>query len=106
MVKDVTYIRKIFGPLPEQIHGYPGHPEIELALFRLYTATGNMDAYHLARYFLEERGKPDGQDRKHYYEWEAEQRGESKYTQPDYFPECYSHWYFQSHVPITEQMSV
>ncbi|KAI1018713.1 hypothetical protein LB503_005968 [Fusarium chuoi] len=30
-----------FGHEEGQLKGYPGHPEIELSLFRLYAATGN-----------------------------------------------------------------
>jgi DUF1680 family protein len=60
--KYVALIRSVFGPEEHQRHGYPGHPEIELALLRLYAATGNQDAYELARYFIEERGNPRGQN--------------------------------------------
>lgn len=106
ILKYVAYIRKVFGPAPEQTHGYPGHPEIELALLRLHSATGSQDAYDLARFFLKERGKKDGQDGKHYYEWERERRGESRYMRPDYFPESHGLWYLQAHAPILEQESV
>ncbi|KAL2111628.1 hypothetical protein VUR80DRAFT_9701 [Thermomyces stellatus] len=106
MLRYVSYIRKTFGPGPDQIHGYPGHPEIELALLRLHSATGSQDAYDLARFFLEERGKPDGQDGQHYYEWERERRGESRYERPDCFPESRGLWYLQAHAPIVEQNSV
>lgn len=106
MVKYVSYIRKVFGPGPEQRHGYPGHPEIELALFRLYSATGSQDAYDLARYFLEERGNPAGQDGKHYYTWEEEQRGDTRWKRPECYPESRSYWYNQAHQPIIEQKTV
>ena len=106
MLKYVAYIRKTFGPAPDQLHGYPGHPEIELALLRLYSATGSQDAYELARFFLEERGKPGGQEGKHYYDWEREQRGESRYTRPDSVPESSGYWYVQAHAPLLEQASV
>lgn len=75
-------------------------------MLRLYSATGNQDAYDLAKYFLEERGNPKGQDGKHYYDWEAEQRGESPWKRPDPFPESRSFWYAQAHSPILEQQSV
>lgn len=106
MLKYVSYIRKVFGPGHEQRHGYPGHPEIELALFRLYYITGLRDAYDLARYFLEERGNPKGQENKHYFDWEAEQRGESPWMRPDPYPESRAYWYAQAHQPILEQQSV
>ncbi|KAF2105479.1 hypothetical protein BDV96DRAFT_617774 [Lophiotrema nucula] len=37
-----------FGPGKDQIHGYPGHPEIELALLRLHERTGNARHFELA----------------------------------------------------------
>lgn len=36
--------------------GVPGHPEIELALMKLYRLTGNARALELCRHFLNERG--------------------------------------------------
>lgn len=36
--------------------GYPGHPEIELALMRLYGATGDARYMQLARHFIDVRG--------------------------------------------------
>jgi len=36
--------------------GYPGHPEIELALIRLYEVTGEERYLSLAGYFVNERG--------------------------------------------------
>ncbi len=38
--KYIKLIRQVFGPGEDQRHGYPGHPEIELALVRFYSATG------------------------------------------------------------------
>ncbi|MCO7127481.1 glycoside hydrolase family 127 protein [Sporolactobacillus shoreicorticis] len=50
-------IHEHFGPGKEQIHGFDGHPEIELALAKLYEATGNEQYLELARYFLYQRGQ-------------------------------------------------
>lgn len=36
--------------------GYPGHPEIELALVKLYKATGNRRYFDLAKHFIDARG--------------------------------------------------
>lgn len=33
------HIDSVFGPDESKLHGYPGHPEIELALMRLYEVT-------------------------------------------------------------------
>ncbi|KAI1485834.1 hypothetical protein F5X96DRAFT_657874, partial [Biscogniauxia mediterranea] len=104
--KYVKLIRSTFGPGENQKHGYPGHPEIELALLRLYTVTGNRDAYDLAKYFIEERGNPKGQDGMHYYDWERQQRGDSPWKRPDSYPHHINHWYNQAHQPILEQKSV
>ncbi|KAM0287328.1 hypothetical protein ACHAO9_007732 [Fusarium lateritium] len=104
--KYVALIHRTFGKADDQLHGYPGHPEIELSLFRLYEATGNKDAYELSKYFLEERGNPKGQDDQHYFEWELKQRGQNPYQRPDSYPEHGSHWYCQSQLPILEQQTV
>ncbi len=49
-----------FGP--EGRRDMPGHEEIELALFRLHRATGEVRYRDLARFFLEQRGQPhDGE---------------------------------------------
>ncbi|RSL70524.1 hypothetical protein CEP54_001666 [Fusarium duplospermum] len=104
--KYVALIRKKFGPGEGQLRGYPGHPEIELALFRLYTATGNIDAFELAQYFLTERGNPKGQDGKHYYDWEMEKRGEISWQRPDAYPEHDTLWYCQADSPIVEQKTI
>ena len=39
-----------------QIHGYPGHQEIELALIRLYHVTGEKKYLETAKYFIDTRG--------------------------------------------------
>ncbi|MFY9997304.1 MAG: glycoside hydrolase family 127 protein [Leclercia sp.] len=64
------HIHTVFGPGENQLHGYPGHPEIELALMRLYEVTDNNDYLQLANYFVEERGAQP-----HYYDIEYEKRG-------------------------------
>jgi uncharacterized protein len=50
------YIDSVFGPAPKRM-GYPGHPEIELALIKLWRATGDSRYFNLARFFIESRGK-------------------------------------------------
>jgi DUF1680 family protein len=51
-----AHIGSVFGPGGRQ--GKCGHPEIELALIRLYRATGNAAYLDLAAYFLDQRGRP------------------------------------------------
>ncbi|HSV73661.1 MAG TPA: beta-L-arabinofuranosidase domain-containing protein [Chthonomonadales bacterium] len=49
-------IDRTFGPGPEKRPGYCGHPEIELALVKLWRATGERRYFELARHFVETRG--------------------------------------------------
>ncbi|RYO96658.1 hypothetical protein DL765_011520 [Monosporascus sp. GIB2] len=104
--KYVRYIRSVIGPEEGRLHAYPGHPEVELALLRLHAATGSADALQLARYFVEERGNPTGQDGEHFYDWEARRRGDSPWKRPDAYPVSGEHWHNQSHAPILEQRSI
>lgn len=92
ILKYVDLICRIFGPGPNQKHAYPGHPEIELALLRLFDRTKDPKHRALAQYFLEERGNPTGQNGRHYYEVEKEARGEAEYDRPVYWPENNSLW--------------
>ncbi|MGM0175027.1 glycoside hydrolase family 127 protein [Enterococcus sp. DIV0800] len=52
-----------FGPGADQIPGYDGHPEIELALARLYEVTEKQAYLTLAEFFINERGQDDFFDR-------------------------------------------
>jgi DUF1680 family protein len=45
-----------FGGGEGQIHGYPGHQEIELALIKLFRVTKERKYLELALYFINERG--------------------------------------------------
>lgn len=64
------HIDRVFGPADHQIHGYPGHQEIELALVKLYRLTGKQNYLELAAYFLNERGKQP-----YFFEEEARKQG-------------------------------
>jgi hypothetical protein len=46
-----------FGDAPDQINAVPGHPEIELALIKLYRATGDRKYLDQAEYFINARGR-------------------------------------------------
>lgn len=93
ILKYVDLLYRTFGPGPDQKHGYPGHPEIELALLRLYHVTKDAKHFELASYFLTERGNPSGQDGRHYYEVEAVARGEGEHETPAYYPKKQAYWY-------------
>ena len=86
------YIATVFGREEGKKRGYPGHEEIELALVKLYHATGTKKYLKLAQYFIDERGQQP-----HYYDIEARERGEDLGTQRR------SHDYNQSHLPVREQ---
>ncbi|HEY9076669.1 MAG TPA: beta-L-arabinofuranosidase domain-containing protein [Anaerolineaceae bacterium] len=93
MIRYVDYIDSIFGREPGKKRGYCGHPEIELALVRLYHATGEPRYLKLSQYFIEERGQQP-----HYYDQEAWARGDDP---KNYWAKTYQ--YCQAHAPIREQ---
>ena len=47
---------RTFGDGPGQREGYCGHPEIELALMKLWSDTGQERYFTLAKYFIDHRG--------------------------------------------------
>src|SRR3989454_6803290 len=51
------YIDSVFGTEAGKKRGYCGHEEIELALVRLYRATGDARYLRLSQYFIDERGQ-------------------------------------------------
>ena len=51
------HIDRRFGREAGKVTGIPGHEEIELALMRLYQATGEERYRKLAAYFIDERGR-------------------------------------------------
>ncbi len=106
IVRYVEIIDMTFGPGEGQLHGYPGHPELELALLRLATVTGEKKFYELGRYFITERGNSKGQDGRHFYDCEAEKRGEPLFQRPECYPFRRSYWYQQAHMPILEQETI
>jgi uncharacterized protein len=93
----VDHIAQTFGRGPGQKRGYSGHPEIELALIKLYHAARDRKHLDLAAYFIDERG----QQPPHYFDLEALARGED--------PKAWwfhSYEYNQSHRPVREQDKV
>ncbi|WP_372662289.1 glycoside hydrolase family 127 protein [Cohnella sp.] len=92
------YIDTVFGPEPNKLQGYDGHQEIELALVKLYHATGNERYLRLSRFFLDERGKEP-----HFYDEEYERRGRTNHWGSDFMIK--KRTYSQAHAPIREQES-
>lgn len=67
MERNAEHIYKMF--ITEKHEGYPGHPEIELALMKMYRLTGNKHCFELAEHFVNVRGvDPD------FYQKEADKR--------------------------------
>lgn len=60
------HIDKTFGP--DKRYDVDGHQEVELALVKLYRATGEKRYLDLCRFFLEERGHLHGAERKPFTE--------------------------------------
>src|SRR4051812_1413417 len=70
--QNVECFAKTFGPDPDQLHGYPGHPELELAVLRLYGVTRDPKHLAFARYLLEARGVArEDQGGRSYFPYEA-----------------------------------
>lgn len=62
-VKMADCMLEHFGEGADQIPGYDGHPEIELALARLYELTEESNYLDLAHFFINQRGQDDFFDR-------------------------------------------
>ncbi len=98
-----------FGRGQGQKRGYCGHEEIELALVKLYHATGEPRYLQLAQYFVDERGsggwwgaaKGSSYGYDHYYDVEARARGEDPRA---FWAKTYA--YMQAHLPVREQGEV
>jgi len=88
------HIGTVFGTGKGQKRGYPGHPELELALVRLYRATGQKRYLDLAAYFVNERGRYP-----YYYDIEAQARGEK----PSAEKRGQAYQQLQAHLPLREQ---
>ncbi len=57
-LKSADLIGDVFGP--DALHAVPGHQEVELGLVKLYRVTGEEKYLALAKFFLDERGRPHG----------------------------------------------
>lgn len=95
MCRYADYIGTVFGPNPGQKRGYDGHPEIELALVKLYQASGNRRYLELSQFFVEERGKQP-----HFFDEEEKERDAAR-GQTGRNKRKYD--YFQAHLPVREQ---
>jgi len=93
------HIDEKFGPEPGKLRGYDGHQELELALVKLYEATGNSRYLNLAGYLIDERGKEPN-----FLHREWEERGRISHWAPGVVqtaPPALE--YHQAHQPVREQ---
>ena len=105
MMKYADYIGSVFGLEPGKLKGYPGHPEIELALVKLYRATGEERYLRLVQFFVDERGRQSL-----YFDQEWEKRGRISHWTKQATEEP-NRWYNQNgyreynqfHLPVREQ---
>ncbi len=65
--KNAEHIYRHF--ITDKAEGFPGHPEIELALMKVYEVTGNTHCLELAKHFIDCRGVDP-----HFYEKEIKTR--------------------------------
>lgn len=93
LIRYTDHIDERFGPDEGKRRGYPGHPELEMALVRLYQATGEEKYLKLSKYFIDERGQEPN-----YFDIEAAERGENP---EDFWAQTYK--YCQAHKPIRDQ---
>lgn len=93
LTRYADHIDARFGPGEQQVHGYCGHPEVELGLVKLYRTTGERRYLNLAKYFVDERGQAPN-----FFDLEAAQRGDdpAKFWFKTYH-------YCQAHKPLREQ---
>ncbi len=74
-LKNAELLLRTFGPHGR--HDVPGHQEVEIGLAKLYRITGERKYLDLAKFFLDQRGRPDGR--------------------------VLYGAYYQDHLPVTEQ---
>jgi DUF1680 family protein len=92
----IDHIDGLFGPEPEKRKGYCGHEVAEMALVKLYRATGDKKYLNLSKYFVDQRGLQP-----HYYDQESVARADDP---RDFVRGSYE--YNQSHLPVREQDKV
>ena len=94
VIRYVDYIDAVLGPEEGKLHGYPGHPVIEMALMRLYEVTSDPKHLKLAKYFVDQRGQ-----RPLYFQEEDARNNNNFYWKDSYF----RYQYYQAGMPIREQ---
>ena len=93
-IRFADHIDSVIGPEKEKLHGYPGHPVLEMALMRLHSATGDERYLRLAAYFVRQRGRSPL-----FFEEERLRFGREEAWKGSPL----GMRYYQSHAPLTEQ---
>ena len=93
MTRCVGHIASVIGPEEGKLHTYPGHEVLEMALCKLYEATGDAKHLELAAYFINERGAAPS-----YFVAEGERSGHP--VRPD---SPFNLRYYQADRPVREQ---
>ena len=91
------YVDSRFGPEPEKRKGYPGHEIAEMALVRLYQATGEEKYLKLGKFFVDERGASPN-----YFLVEDRERA-AREGRPAPGEDIASYSYYQADRPVREQ---
>ena len=91
MMRMADHIDRRFGK--GKVRGIPGHPEIELALMKLYRVTGEERYLRLCEYFVNERGTQPN-----YFKEEQDNRGWSIWNSDGLDVN-----YTQNYAPVREQ---
>ncbi len=89
------YVDERFGPEESKSKGYPGHEVAEMALARLYDATGNEKYLKLGKFFVDQRGQEPN-----FFVEEARARAERSGQK---FNASMDTAYNQAHKPVREQ---
>ncbi|MEC0173862.1 glycoside hydrolase family 127 protein [Paenibacillus favisporus] len=96
--KIADHIDDRFGPEEGKIRGYDGHQEIELALVKLYHATGEVRYLNLAGFLIDERGQEPN-----FFAEEFERRGRISHWAPGVVQQGPVNLaYHQAHKPVRE----
>jgi DUF1680 family protein len=100
IVRYADHIESYFGPGKHP--GTSGHPEVELALVKLYKATGERRYLDLALFFLDQRGQKPSVFQREMEHLTPEQAANHRafFVRPD---GSFNTEYSQDHLPVREQ---
>lgn len=94
-IRSADLIDRVFGTGPTQLKGTSGHEEIELALCKLYRATGDAKYLKLAKHLLDMRGRNTSGKHAKVFTQSGDLADGTALDAPGS--------YCQDHMPVTEQ---